>query len=97
MMDPAEIVGSKKMKKKVEEVVKKPKARIRDRDVKGKWWRCTVTEDEMRNLETKGFLKPHTCRVVPGAPTPTPEDGEMVLTKTLVERGLSLPRSGFII
>jgi hypothetical protein len=48
-------------------------------------------------MESEGFLKPKTCQVFLGAPIPAPEDGELVLTKALVERGFSLPPSDFFL
>ncbi|KAK1628289.1 hypothetical protein QYE76_002604 [Lolium multiflorum] len=84
------------MEKKVEEAAaKKSKARSRDSEAKGKWWPCTTTETELRNLDAEGFLKPGSWRAVPGALTPAPEAGEWVVTKALIERGFSLPPSDF--
>ncbi|KAK1660623.1 hypothetical protein QYE76_048782 [Lolium multiflorum] len=85
------------MQKKVEEVAatKKSKARSREGEVKGQWWPCTTTEDELRSFEAEGFLKPGSWRVVPGALCPAPEARERVLTRALVERGFSLPPSDF--
>jgi hypothetical protein len=81
---------------KVEEVnVMKSKARSREGEVKGQWCPCTTTESELRNLEVEGFLQPGSWWTVPGALIPTPEAGEWVLTKALVERGFSLPLSDF--
>jgi hypothetical protein len=84
------------MEKKAEEAAaKKSKARSRDREAKGKWWPCTTTGTELRNLEAEGFLRPGSWRTVPGSLTPAPEAGEWVVTKALVERGFSLPPSDF--
>jgi hypothetical protein len=83
------------MEKKVEEVTKKSKARSREGEVKGQWWPCQTTEDEFRSMEAGGFLRPGSWRAVPGAPCPTPEAGEWVLTKALVDSGFSLPPSDF--
>ncbi|KAK1660664.1 hypothetical protein QYE76_048823 [Lolium multiflorum] len=95
--DPADLTGKEQMQKKVEEVAatKKSKARSRESEVKGQWWPCTTTEDELRSFEAEGFLKPGSWRVVPGALCPAPEAGERVLTRALVERGFSLPPSDF--
>jgi hypothetical protein len=83
---------------KAEEVAaKKSKARQRDSESKGKWWPCTTTEIELKNLEAEGFLKPGSWRTVPGSLAPAPEDGEMVVTKALVERGFSFPPSDFFL
>ncbi|KAK1661818.1 hypothetical protein QYE76_049977 [Lolium multiflorum] len=78
-----------------EEAAKKSKARKRDSEAKGKWWPCTTTETELKNLEAEGFLQPGNWRSVPLEPTPAPKDDEMVLTKALVERGFSFPPSDF--
>jgi hypothetical protein len=84
------------MEKKAEEAAaKKSKARQRDNESKGKWWPCTTTDAELSNLEVEVFIKPGSWRTLPGAPTPAPEDGEMVVTKALVERGFSFPPSDF--
>ncbi|KAK1630073.1 hypothetical protein QYE76_004388 [Lolium multiflorum] len=91
-----DLAGSKQMEKKVEEVTaKKSKAQSREGEVKGQWWPCTTTEDELPSLEAEGFLQPGSWRTVPGALIPAPEAGEWVLTKVLVERGFSLPPSDF--
>ncbi|KAK1601717.1 hypothetical protein QYE76_016438 [Lolium multiflorum] len=84
------------MEKRVEEVTaKKSKARSREGEVKGQWWPCTTTEDELRSFEAEGFLQPGSWRTVLGALVPAPEAREWVLTKALVERGFSLPPSDF--
>ncbi|KAK1649446.1 hypothetical protein QYE76_067251 [Lolium multiflorum] len=94
--NPEEIAGAEQMERKVEEVAtKKSKARTRDSEAKGKWWPCTTTETELRNLEAEGFLKPGSWRTIPGALFPAPEAGVWVVTKALVERGFSLPPSDF--
>ncbi|KAK1620218.1 hypothetical protein QYE76_025735 [Lolium multiflorum] len=80
-----------------EEVAKKSKARKRDSEAKGKWWPCTTTEMELRNLEAEGFLQPGSWRSVPDELAPAPRDDEMVLTKALVERGFSFPPSDFFL
>jgi hypothetical protein len=72
--NPSELAGKEKMEKKVEEAAKKFKARTRDGEVKGKWWTCTMTEEELRNMESEGFLKLGTWRVVPGSPCRALED-----------------------
>ncbi|KAK1696244.1 hypothetical protein QYE76_012941 [Lolium multiflorum] len=84
------------MENKTEEAAAtKSKARARDSEAKGKWWPCTTTETELRNLEAEGFLKPGSWRTIPGSLTPAPEAGEMVVTNALVERGFSFPPSDF--
>jgi hypothetical protein len=85
--NPENIMGTEQIEKKAEEAAaKKSKARQRDNESKGKWWPCTTTDAELSNLEAEGFIKPGSWRTLPGAPTPAPEDGEMVVTKALVER-----------
>ncbi|KAK1648634.1 hypothetical protein QYE76_066439 [Lolium multiflorum] len=94
--NPEEAAGAEQMEKKVEEVAaKKSKARSRDSEAKGKWWPCTTTETELRNLEAEGFPKPGSWRMVSGSLTPAHEAGEWVVTKALIERGFSLPPSDF--
>jgi hypothetical protein len=91
------LAGSKQMENKVEEVAAKNlKARSSEGEVKGQWWPCTTTEDELRSFEAKGFLQPGSWRVVPGALNPAPEAREWVLTRVLVERRFSLPPSDFL-
>ncbi|KAK1632950.1 hypothetical protein QYE76_007265 [Lolium multiflorum] len=50
---------------------------------------------ELKNLEAEGFMRPGSWRTVPGSLAPAPQDGEMVVTKALVERGFSFPPSDF--
>jgi hypothetical protein len=39
------------MEQKVEEAAtKKSKARTREGEVKGQWWPCTATEEELRSM-----------------------------------------------
>ncbi|KAK1697554.1 hypothetical protein QYE76_014251 [Lolium multiflorum] len=89
--------GADQTEHKAEEVVKKSKARQRDSEARGKWWPCTTSEMELKNLEAEGFLQPGSWRSVPNALAPAPEDNEMVLTKALVERGFSFPPSDFFL
>jgi hypothetical protein len=71
--NPEETAGAEHMAKKVEEAAsRKSKARSRDGEAKGKWWPCTTTENELRNLEAEGFLQPGSWRTTPGALAPTP-------------------------
>jgi hypothetical protein len=84
------------MEKKAEEAAaKKSKARARDSESKGKWWPCTTTEIELRNLEAKGFLHPGSCRTTPGVLAPAAEAEEWVVSKALIERGFLLSPSDF--
>ncbi|KAK1630899.1 hypothetical protein QYE76_005214 [Lolium multiflorum] len=93
---PEKTSGADQAKHKAEEIAaKKSKARQRDSEAKGKWWPCTTTEMVLQNLEAEGFLKPGSWRTVPGSLAPAPQDGEMVITKALVERGFSFPPSDF--
>nr|XP_051221961.1 uncharacterized protein LOC127340229 [Lolium perenne] len=65
--------------KKAEEIAaKKSKARQRDSESKGKWWPCTTTETELKNLEGEGFLLPGSWRTIPNALAPAPQDNEML-------------------
>ncbi|KAK1629059.1 hypothetical protein QYE76_003374 [Lolium multiflorum] len=96
--NPKDLPGADQAEKKAEEAVtKKSKAHARDSEAKGKWWPCTTTQNELRNLEAEGFLKPGSWWTTPGALTPAPEAGEWVVTKALVERGFSLPPSDFFL
>ncbi|KAK1620394.1 hypothetical protein QYE76_025911 [Lolium multiflorum] len=95
--NPEKTSGADQAEHKAEEVAKKSKARQRDSEAKGKWWPCTTTEMELKNLEAEGFLQPGSWRSVPNALAPAPEDNEMVLTKALVERGFSFPPSDFFL
>ncbi|KAK1612832.1 hypothetical protein QYE76_036505 [Lolium multiflorum] len=95
-VNPEESAGTEQMEKKVEEAAaKKSKARKRDNEAKGKWWPCFTTETELRNLEAEGFIKPGSWRRISGELNPSPEAGEWVVTKALVERGFSFPPSDF--
>ncbi|KAK1643129.1 hypothetical protein QYE76_060934 [Lolium multiflorum] len=94
--NPEKASGEEQAEQKAEEIAaKKSKARQRDSEAKGKWWPCTTTETELKNLEAEGFLLPGSWRTVPGSLAPAPQDGEMVVTKALVERGFSFPPSDF--
>ncbi|KAK1665999.1 hypothetical protein QYE76_054158 [Lolium multiflorum] len=94
--NPEKASGEEQAEQKAEEITtKKSKARQRDSESKGKWWPCTTTDTELKNLEAEGFLLPGSWRTVPGSLTPAPQDGEMVITKALVERGFSFPPSDF--
>jgi hypothetical protein len=92
---PEKTSGAGQTEQQAEEAAKKSKARKRDSEAKGKWWPCTTTEMELKNLEAEGFLQPGSWRSVPNEPAPAPRDDEMVLTKALVERGFSFPPSDF--
>ncbi|KAK1662824.1 hypothetical protein QYE76_050983 [Lolium multiflorum] len=94
---PEKTSGAVQTEPQVEEVTKKSKARKRDSEAKGKWWPCTTTEMELKNLESEGFLQPGSWRSVPDELAPAPRDDEMVLTKALVERGFSFPPSDFFL
>ncbi|KAK1608509.1 hypothetical protein QYE76_032182 [Lolium multiflorum] len=94
---PERTSGAGQTEHQVEEVTKKSKARKRDSEAKGKWWPCTTTEMELKNLESEGFLQPGSWRSVPDELAPAPRDDEMVLTKALVERGFSFPPSDFFL
>nr|XP_051229270.1 uncharacterized protein LOC127347085 [Lolium perenne] len=78
--NPEKASGEEQAEQKAEEIAaKKSKARQRDSEAKGKWWPCTTTETELKNLEAEGFLLPGSWRTVPGSLAPAPQDGEMVL------------------
>ncbi|KAK1647473.1 hypothetical protein QYE76_065278 [Lolium multiflorum] len=94
---PEKTSGAGQTEHQADEVTKKSKARKRDSEAKGKWWPCTTTEMELKNLESEGFLQPGSWRSVPDELAPAPRDDEMVLTKALVERGFSFPPSDFFL
>ncbi|KAK1648719.1 hypothetical protein QYE76_066524 [Lolium multiflorum] len=94
---PEKTSGAGQTEHQADEATKKTKARKRDSEAKGKWWPCTTTEMELKNLESEGFLQPGSWRSVPDEPAPAPRDDEMVLTKALVERGFSFPPSKFFL
>ncbi|KAK1630740.1 hypothetical protein QYE76_005055 [Lolium multiflorum] len=94
---PEKTSGAGQTEHQAEEVTKKSKARKRDSEAKGKWWPCTTTEMELKNLESEGFLQPGSWRSVPNELAPAPRDDEMVMTKALVERGFSFPPSDFFL
>ncbi|KAK1680684.1 hypothetical protein QYE76_041532 [Lolium multiflorum] len=94
---PEKTSGADQTEHPADEAIKKTKARKRDSEAKGKWWPCTTTEMELKNLESEGFLQPGSWRSVPDEPAPAPRDDEMVLTKALVERGFSFPPSDFLL
>ncbi|KAK1660686.1 hypothetical protein QYE76_048845 [Lolium multiflorum] len=94
---PEKTSGAGQPEHQAEKVTKKSKARKRDSEAKGKWWPCTTTEMELKNLESEGFLQPGSWRSVPNELAPAPRDDEMVLTKALVERGFSFPPSDFFL
>ncbi|KAK1616872.1 hypothetical protein QYE76_022389 [Lolium multiflorum] len=94
---PEKTSGAGQTEHQADEATKKTKARKRDSEAKGKWWPCTTTEMELKNLESEGFLQPGSWRSVPDEPAPAPRDDEMVLTKALVERGFSFPPSEFFL
>jgi hypothetical protein len=57
--NPEKASGEEKAEQKAEEIAaKKSKARQRDAEAKGKWWPCTTTDTELKNLEAEGFLLP---------------------------------------
>ncbi|KAK1603602.1 hypothetical protein QYE76_048155 [Lolium multiflorum] len=94
---PEKASGAGQTEHQADEATKKTKARKRDSEAKGKWWPCTTTEMELKNLEAEGFLQPGSWRSVPNELAPAPRDDEMVLTKALVERGFSFPPSDFFL
>ncbi|KAK1628700.1 hypothetical protein QYE76_003015 [Lolium multiflorum] len=73
--NPEETAGAEQVGKKAEEAAaKKSKASARDSEAKGKWWPCTTTETELRNLEAEGFLKPGSWRTIPDSFSFPPSD-----------------------
>ncbi|KAK1685224.1 hypothetical protein QYE76_046072 [Lolium multiflorum] len=94
---PEKTSEAEQTEKKAEEIAaKKSKARQRDSESKGKWWPCTTTETELKNLEGEGFLQPGSWRTVPNALAPAPKTTRWCW-KALVERGFSFPPSDFFL
>ncbi|KAK1574218.1 hypothetical protein QYE76_016815 [Lolium multiflorum] len=55
---PEKTSGAGQTEHQADEATKKTKARKRDSEAKGKWWPCTTTEMELKNLESEGFCSP---------------------------------------
>ncbi|KAK1631810.1 hypothetical protein QYE76_006125 [Lolium multiflorum] len=66
---PEKTSGAGQTEQQAEEAAKKSKARKRDSEAKGKWWPCTTTEMELKNLEVEGFLQPGSWRRMDSNPT----------------------------
>ncbi|KAK1695829.1 hypothetical protein QYE76_012526 [Lolium multiflorum] len=92
--NPEKASGEEQAEQKAEEVAKKSKARKRDSSPKGNGGPAPPRHgaEELRSgrfpasrklADSSGFL------------APAPQDGEMVITKALVERGFSFPPSDF--
>lgn len=95
--NPKDKAETERMKEKVIEAAKKSKAKKREEGVKGQWWPCELSEPDLKDLESEGFIKAGSWRVITGAPIPAPDDDERVVTKALIERGFSFPPSDFFV
>jgi hypothetical protein len=57
--DPTEIAEKERMEQNFDEAAaRKSKAQAREGEVKGQWWPCTATEEELRSMGAEGFLQP---------------------------------------
>ncbi|KAK1627513.1 hypothetical protein QYE76_001828 [Lolium multiflorum] len=85
------------MAAKVQETENKKasKARIHEGE-RGQWWPCETTDTELRELQNEGMISAH-WSFIRDTVVPKPGAGEVVMTKTWVERGLSLPCSEFFL
>ncbi|KAK1650806.1 hypothetical protein QYE76_068611 [Lolium multiflorum] len=85
------------MAAKVQEAEQKKGSKARNREgEKGQWWPCEVKDSELRDLQNEGMISPH-WSFMKDSVTPKPDPDERVLTKTWVERDLSLPCSEFFL
>jgi hypothetical protein len=51
--------GKDKIEQKDEDAAsRKSKPRTCEGEVKGKWWPCTATEEELQSMVVEGFLQP---------------------------------------
>jgi hypothetical protein len=65
----------------------------------GSWDPCNLDEGTLSSLEQEGRIAAKEIsrwRVDPGAAMPAPSDGEIVMLKSHIGRGLSLPPSFFL-
>jgi hypothetical protein len=65
----------------------------------GNWEPCNLDEETLSSLEQEGCIASKAIsrwRVDPGAIMPAPSDGEVVMLKSHIDRGLSLPPSYFL-
>jgi hypothetical protein len=65
----------------------------------GNWESCNVTEEVLSSLEQEGRIAAKEIsrwRVDPGASVPAPSDEEVVMLKSHIDRGFSLPPSYFL-
>jgi hypothetical protein len=65
----------------------------------GSWDPCNLDEGDLSSLELEGWIAAKEIsrwRVDPGAAMPAPSDGEIVMLKSHIDRGFSLPPSYFL-
>jgi hypothetical protein len=65
----------------------------------GNWESCNLDEEILSSLEQEGRIAAkeiYRWQVDPGAIIPAPSDGEVVMLKSHIDRGLSLPPSYFL-
>jgi hypothetical protein len=65
----------------------------------GDWDSCNLSEEILSSLEREGRIAAKEAsrwRVVPGEAAPSPSDEEVVMLKSHIDRGLSLPPSYFL-
>jgi hypothetical protein len=64
---------------------------------KDSWRPCELKAADLQNLQDEGFLKAGSWRIVEKEERPNLQDGERVMIKAHVERGISLPPSEFFV
>jgi hypothetical protein len=65
----------------------------------GSWDPCNLDDGNLSSLELEGRIvakEVSRWRVDPGAAMPAPSDGEIVMLKSHIDRGFSLPPSYFL-
>jgi hypothetical protein len=65
----------------------------------GSWDPCNLDEGTLSSLESEGWITAKEIsrwRVNPGAAMLAPSDGEIIMLKSHIDRGFSLPPSNFL-
>src|SRR6266480_1561257 len=63
----------------------------------GSWYPCGLESSDLTQLKGEGFLRQENIIVPLGATTPAPPEGYVLMCKAWIDRGLSLPPSGFFL